>query len=175
MRDGGVIPNRTYSPYLINTFFSIINFKELKSIWNKKEVLKNQYILDNEFDDDLLDLKGKYDVKSLYEPYFCFYFWLKRKGKKILFLDANAPFEDQITTLVFDTNQNELLYHTWYARSYGNNKKHTERIDKIFELVNFNLGQNIAPVIFKDRTFFIRKFIRKLSKRVEMKLQIIFK
>jgi len=175
VRDGGVIPNRTYSPYLINTFFSIINFKELKSIWNKKEVLKNQYILDNEFDDDLLDLKGKYDVKSLYEPYFCFYFWLKRKGKKILFLDANAPFEDQITTLVFDTNQNELLYHTWYARSYGNNKKHTERIDKIFELVNFNLGQNIAPVIFKDRTFFIRKFIRKLSKRVEMKLQIIFK
>lgn len=38
IRDGGLISHRIYNPYLINTFFSIINFKEIESIWNEKEV-----------------------------------------------------------------------------------------------------------------------------------------
>ena len=29
IRDGGLISHRNHNPYLINTFFSIINFKEL--------------------------------------------------------------------------------------------------------------------------------------------------
>lgn len=44
VRDGGQIPNRTYSPYVINTFFSIINFRELENIWDSKSILLNQYI-----------------------------------------------------------------------------------------------------------------------------------
>ena len=125
-RDGGVIPHRIQNPYGINTFFSILNFKEILALWNEKEILKNQYILENEFDDDLSLLDGDYSKESLFEPYYCFYFWLRRKGKKILFLDASVPFEeDNITNLVVDTNQNPILYHTWYARSYGLNEKHT--------------------------------------------------
>lgn len=176
VRDGGVIPNRTYSPYLINTFFSIINFKELESIWNKKEIKKNQYIFENEFEDDLSNFKENYDIKSLYEPYYCFYFWLRRKGNKILFLDATTPFpEDRITTMINDPNGQVLLYHTWYARSYGGNDKHTKRINKIFDLVRFENKLITKSINFKHRTFFIIKSARKLYQRIRMRIQIIKK
>lgn len=176
VRDGGAIPNRFFSPYLINTFFSIINFKELELIWNENEVLKNQYINDNEFKDDLNNLKEDFDVKSIYEPYYCFYFWLRRKNKKFLFLEATAPFgEDRITTLVHDIAGTELLYHTWYARSYGNNEKHTERINKIFELLKFKNNKVVNPIVFKHKTFFLKQKIKKLFRRLIMKFQKITK
>lgn len=174
VRDGGVIPNRYFSPYLINTFFSIINFKELELIWNDKEVLKNQYINDNEFTEDLNELKEVYDVKSIYEPYYCFYFWLRRKKKRILFLEATAPFsDDRITTLVYDTTGTALLYHTWYARTYGINEKHTIRINKIFELLQFENNNILKPIVFKDKTFYLTQKIKKLNRKLKMKIQKI--
>ena len=66
VRDGGVVIHRDKSPFAINTFFSIINLKEVLPIWNKKEVLAHQYINENEFNDDLSDLVGAFEVKSLY-------------------------------------------------------------------------------------------------------------
>ena len=83
VRDGGVIAHRNQNPFVINTFFSILNFKEISAIWNKKEMLKNQYTKGNEFDDDISNLKYNFDVNSLYEPYYCFFLWLRRKNKKI--------------------------------------------------------------------------------------------
>jgi hypothetical protein len=175
VRDGGQIPNRTYSPYLINTFFSIINFKKLEAIWRKKEVLRNQYILENEFQDDLSKLKEEYDVMSLYEPYYCFYFWLKRKGEKLFFLDAIKPFDDdEKTTLIYDTIGNELLYHTWYARVYGNNEKHTKRIDKIFSILEFKNNEDLHYTYFKDKTFYLRRRLKKLLLRIEMRINKSF-
>ena len=175
VRDGGDIPNRTYSPYLINTFFSIVNLKRLKAIWNKNEVKKNHYILENEFEEDYSKMKEKYDVMSLYEPYYCFYFWLLRKGEKFLFLEAEAPFDDKITTLAYGPNKEKLFYHTWYARSYGINKKHTERIDDVFKLLSFNSSKYEAPIIWKDNLFFIKHFLRKQKRRIDMRLERIFK
>ena len=174
IRDGGEIQNRHKSPYVINTFFSIINFKELELIWNKREVIKNHYILEDEFDDDLKSLKGNYETTSLYELYYCFYFWLRRKGKRILFLNASTPFlEDRLTTLVHDTDGEVLLYHTWYARTYGISKTHTDRINKIFELLNFENIIESKPIVFKHKTFFIIKNARKLYKRIQMRIQVI--
>ena len=49
VRDGGIIEHRQYNPHLVNTFFTIINFKEISSEWNKGEVKKHQYILPKEF------------------------------------------------------------------------------------------------------------------------------
>ncbi|MHB1147217.1 MAG: hypothetical protein ACYC01_06420 [Lutibacter sp.] len=174
VRDGGSIPNRYFSPYLINTFFSIINFKELEHIWNEQEVLKNQYINDNEFWEDLDKLNEAYDVKSIYEPYYCFYFWLRRKNKKILFLEATAPFsDDRITTLVYNTSGAALLYHTWYARSYGNNDKHTNRINRIFSLLEFENNKTTNPIVFKYKLFFIILKFRKLFRKFKMKMEKI--
>jgi len=174
IRDGGVIVNRHKSPFAINTFFSIIHFTELELIWNKHEVLKNQYILTNEFDDDLKSLKGNYETGSLYESYYCFYFWLRRKGKKILFLNASTPFsDDRLTTLVKDSNGKDLLYHTWYARTYGISKTHTDRINQIFELLQFENHIEPKCIVFKHKTFFIIKWFKKLYNRVQMRIRII--
>ncbi|MFK2820699.1 hypothetical protein U0L90_11270 [Flavobacteriaceae sp. LMIT009] len=170
VRDGGVVTHRKKNPYAINTFFSILNLKEILRIWNKKEVLKNQYIYDNEFDDDLSRLKGSFDKKSLFEPYYCFYFWLRRQGKKILFLDAKMN-EDGITNEVY-YKADKLLYHTWYARSYGINKKHTERINKILVGAE-NTKQEaeyINPICFRDSMFYLKKVIRKYYKYLLLKL-----
>ena len=172
VRDGGIIPHRMQNPYAINTFFSILNFKEILAIWNEREMLKNQYTVAGEFDDDLSKLTGEYNVNSIYEPYYCFYFWLRRNDKKILFLDADMPFEnDQIANRVKDDLGNELLYHTWYARSYGDNEKHTKRIDAIFDKVHFNAGELPKPEIFKDLTYAFRKNLKKQFDRVINKLK----
>ena len=169
IRDGGIISHRIYNPNLINTFFSIINFKELERIWNKKEIVKNHYILNNEFDDDLTSLKGNYDISSLYEPYYCFYLWLRRKNKRFLFLDAQIN-EDQITNSVI-YNDEVILYHTWYARSYGISEKHTKRINILFDMLNFQDNKISQPIIFKDNTFFLIQKNKKNYRRVIKKLK----
>lgn len=172
VRDGGEILHRNNTPFAINTFFSILNFKALKKIWNRKEMLLNQYILENEFNDDLSGLKYPFDVKSLYEPYYCFYFWLRRKGEKILFLDSEMPFEeDSITNSVKDLQGNIMLYHTWYARAYGMNEKHTLRINKIFNEIGLKPINNKNAIIFKDPTFAWRKKTAKLLRRIVNKIK----
>jgi len=176
VRDGGVIPHRVQNPFAINTFFSILNLKEVMTAWDEKEVLKNQYIKKTEFQDDLRTLCGDYSEESLFEPYYCFYFWLRRNHKKILFLDATVPFaEDLITNLVKDDLGNEMLYHTWYARSYGTNEKHTKRINSIIEKVAIEAKKSTEPIIFKDKTYAIKKSIYKQYKRVFQKLKSISK
>lgn len=171
IRDGGLISHRMYNPYLINTFFSVLHFKEIESMWNKREVLKNQYVIENEFDDDLSKLTEAFDAVSIYEPYYCFYLWLRRNGKEFLFLDSNLPFqEDSITNAAYFENK-ILLYHTWYARSYGINKKHTDRINNILELLKFKNKAISSPIVFKHQTFFIIKRVRKLYKRILMRIQ----
>jgi hypothetical protein len=175
IRDGGFISHREYNPYLINTFFSIINFKEIDAIWNKKEILRNQFITKNEFKDDLSNLKGIYDEQSLYEPYYCFYLWLRRNNKQFLFLDTNQPFqEDSITNAVYFEDK-VLMYHTWYARSYGINKKHTDRINRILEILKFENKEILVSVVFKHKYFFIVRKFRKLNKRILMRIQSIKK
>lgn len=170
IRDGGIITHRIYNPFVINTFFSIINFKELERVWDKKQITKNNFIRINEFDDDLTNLQGKYDENSLYEPYYCFYLWLRRKNKRFLFLDGYMS-EDQITNSVFYKDK-LLLYHTWFARAYGINKKHTNRIDKIFELTNFQNNKTYEARIFKDKSFFLIKKMKKMYQRIIRKINL---
>ena len=40
IRDGGIISHRIYNPNMVNTFFTIINFKKILKIWDKKEIRK---------------------------------------------------------------------------------------------------------------------------------------
>ena len=164
VRDGGMISHRTFNPYTINTFFSILNFKELEKIWNKNEIIKSNYILDQEFNDDLTNLKWNFDVKSLYEPYYCFYLWLRRKNKKFLFLDAQMN-EDQIAnSITYDSKI--FLHHTWFARAYGKNDEQTKRINVLFDLLNSKENKTSEPVIFKDKTFFFIEKIKKTYRRI---------
>ncbi len=172
VRDGGVIPHRMQNPYAINTFFSILNFKDALALWNEREVLQHQYVTAGEFDDDLTQLTSSYNAESTFEPYYCFYFWLRRNGRKMLFLDASVPFpDDAITNKVADDLGSDLLYHTWYARSYGSNQQHTARIDAVFARVKPGNATVSAPIIFKDKSYAFRKKIAKFYRRIVNKIK----
>lgn len=170
VRDGGVISHRQYNPFVVNTFFTIINFKELVFIWDKNEIKNNQYLLPSEFKIEE-KLHGKFDVNSLYEPYYCFFLWLKRMGKKFLLLDANMLGDKVSNNICF--NEKIFAYHTWYARSYGVNKKHTDRINAIMKELNISLdveANDRNMVVFKDSFFYSRMKVKKFIKRLVNKL-----
>lgn len=173
VRDGGMLPERSGNPYAINPFFSIIDLKKLKKIWNKKEMLSNHYIREGEFDDDLSFLKYPYNKNSMSEPYYCFYFWLKRKDQKLLYLDITLPFvDDQITNTVQDLNGKSILYHTWFSREYGNERgRHTARIDTVFNQFQLSTNTNhLKPIIYKDNLFPLKDRFRRFKKNVKMRL-----
>ena len=172
IRDGGALPERSGNPYVMNPFFSIINFKELKKIWNKKEMFENHFIKEDEFNDDLSALKYPYNKTSMSEPYYGFYLWLKRKKKKMLFLDVDLPFaDDQITNVVYDLNNKPIVYHTWFSREYGDQRgRHTTRIDRVFEEFK-NKKTDIKPVkIYKDHLFPLKERVRKFKKHTRLRL-----
>jgi len=174
VRDGGEVSHRFRNPYAINTFFSILNFKKVSNLFNAKEILQNQYIKEGEFSDDLTQLAFDFDKASLHEPYYCFYFWLRRKGEKIFFLDSKMLQEENEKTSneVFNADGTSLLIHTWYARYYGNNEKHTTRIDRILEKTEFKKSSKRA-VIFKDPMFWIKTRIFKIGKKIKMRLTTV--
>ena len=173
MRDGGALPERLGNPYVINPFFSIINLKKLKKIWNKKEMLANHYIKSNEFDDDLSDLKYPYNKKSMSEPYYCFYFWLKRKKLKLLYLDVSLPLkDDRITNCVNDLNGQPILYHTWFSREYGDTRgRHTTRIDRVFNEFKLVKNNNSKPIIYKDLLFPLKDRFRRFKKNMKQRFR----
>ena len=173
VRDGGIISHRNYNPYLINTFFSILNFKEIEVIWNEKEMLSNQFLTENEFDDEVAKLFYEYDISSLYEPYYCFYLWLRRKGKKFLFLDSVMEEDGVSNNVIF--NDEIILCHTWYARSYGISEKHTKRINNLLgKDLNFEINrkeQKEKIIFYKKKTFTIEQMIKKQYRRICLKLK----
>jgi len=171
VRDGGVILHRKENPYAINTFFSVLNFKEVESIWNEKEVLANQFVNVGEFPDSLAELPYEYNEHSVYEPYYCFYFWLRRKGKQFLFLDTKMN-SDGIANIVY-YKEREVLCHTWYARSYGINQKHTGRINEILKVrgvLDASSSSLSDVILYKKTTFALEQKIKKYYKKVCRKL-----
>ena len=172
VRDGGSLPERSGNPYVMNPFFSIIDFKRLKKIWNKNEMLKNHYINENEFGDDLSNLKYSFNKTSMSEPYYCFYLWLKRKNEKLLYLDVDLPFEnDKITNVVYDLNNKPIVCHTWFSREYGDQRgRHTSRIDKIFDKFENKICGKAPIFIYKDNLFPLKERLRKFIKNTKQRL-----
>jgi len=165
VRDGGVIKHRNYNPIIVNTFFTIINFKEILKIYKKDEVSKNQFLAINEFNLEDVQLNGTFDINSLYEPYYCFFLWLKRKGNKFLYLEAEMLNDDISNTILF--NGETFAYHTWYARSYNVNEKHTNRINSILNNMNIYVNSiKISPniVILKYSLFYFKIKLKKFIK-----------
>lgn len=165
MQDGGVNPIRHYSPIAINSYFSIINFKKLKQIWNANQILNNQYINKGEFKLFSKFIKYGYDLDSVFEKYYCFYFWILRNGYKILYLNAENSIKGDIYSNVLYNHLNKpIMYHTWYARLYGKSKVHTERINNVIQIRNKikrNKSKYIKPIIYKDKSF--KRSVQKLN------------
>lgn len=167
IRDGGVVEHRNYNPFMVNTFFTILNFKEILKEFNKSEVKKHQYIKLNEFKTDLINLSKDYDVNSLYEPYYCFFLWLKRKDKKFMYLEAKMLNDNISNSVLF--NGKPFAYHTWNARSYNANEKHTKRINSLIDSLKLDVDSliNNSDVIkYKDSLFYTKMKIKKYYKRI---------
>tara|TARA_R100000935_G_scaffold56463_1_gene88046 strand:+ start:15701 stop:16513 length:813 start_codon:yes stop_codon:yes gene_type:complete len=174
MRDGGMLKWRDQNPYLLNTFFAILNLKDIYKIYDEEEMRSNQFIDEGEFD---LTVEGlpfnNYQVDSLFEPYYCFFLWLLRKGRKIKYVNGFNP-ENNETTIVLNHNDKEILYHTWYARLYNKDEVHTERINRI---INKGLlsKKKVKPIILKKHKIHWNKLIKKQWNRIINKATLLYK
>lgn len=170
MRDGGTLQWRNENPHSINTFFAVINLNEVFKIFDEKEIYKNQYIIENEFylDPDLVNFRN-FTSTSLFEEYYCFFFWLLRKGRKIYYLNAENPFNNE-TTAVFDNQGEVFLYHAWYARFYNKDKIHTDRINLMLEKGK-NIEPQTSPIVIKDNYYQFKYFFYKIYRAIVRKLR----
>jgi len=125
--DGGVISHRFHNPVSINTFFTIINLKRIRSVYNKKQIMDMKYedSLKKHTPSGLLKkgLNLKYDN---YEPYYRLFFWMLKNKMKPLYLDVrnyNKP-GDNLSTVLKNQNGVEFAYHSWMSRKWiDNNQK----------------------------------------------------
>ncbi|AVR43837.1 hypothetical protein C7S20_00310 [Christiangramia fulva] len=163
------IGEQSKHPYVINTFFGILNLREIYKIYNEKEMLANQYAIDNEFPKQVEGFRRyEHPMTSLAESYYCFFLWLRRKGKKTKFLKITRPLEnDLLTTAVHDHTNTVLLYHTWFARFYSLDTFHKKRIDKVIKKGKFN-SENSKIILLKNHShdikFFFYKYFRRLRR-----------
>lgn len=169
VRDGGVVKHRYHNPVVINTFFSIINIEKLKNI-NFNDVLKHQVFNESLYGGDFVGLKYDFDIKSLKEPYYCFYFWALLNNYKILYLDAINPVEgDEIANIVLTPNGRQLLLHSWYARNYNVYESQTNRINNY--LKKFGISDSRVDLskikIFKFPFYNWKKTLKKMLKSIK--------
>ena len=82
------------------------------------------------------------------------------------------PFsDDTISNSVLNLNGKPMLFHTWYARSYGKNQKHTERIDNVFNKINLEQNAVENVIVFQDKMFKFKSLASKYLKKIKNKLQ----
>lgn len=177
VRDGGTMPNRRHNPYVPNTFFCVLDYESIATIYSRKEIQKQQNIIPEEFAEELINLQIEFDATSLYEPYYCFFLWLKRKNHKFLFLDADLlhPDKDELATRVYDLDNKPFLIHTWYARAYGKNAAQTKRIDNIIDTYAPDSNDHAAEAeVYNDEFFKYKLGLRKLKKRIQNKFGKVF-
>ncbi len=171
MRDGGALKWRNKNPHSINTFFAVLNLEEIYKVYEPKEVKKNQYVKFGEFLHNLENVQyHNYDKNSLFEEYYCFFFWLLRKNKKILYLKAENPFNNE-TTAVLNHNDETFLYHAWYSRFYGKNEEHTKRINEMINMAEMN-QHNSSPILLKNPSYKLRYLAYKYYRRFLRKIRL---
>lgn len=170
VRDGGVVAHRFQNPHLPNTFFCILHFAAIERKWDPDAVRRQQFTVEGEFGRDWQSVPYAYDERSVFEPYYCFFLWLRRAGHAFLFLDADMPFADDAISNAVYFKGKRILYHTWYARSYGKHLGHTGRIDAVLEAAGLQPGPFEEPVLFRDRFFAIRQKWRKWRQRIANRL-----
>lgn len=171
VRDGGVIKHRNHNPLVINTFFSVLNFKKLKNA-NFDEILKQQMFNEKLYlDSDFSSLLYDFDIKSLKEPYYCFYFWALLNDYKIYYLQTINPVgDDEIGNIVLNHEGRKMLFHSWYARAYNVYEDQTVRINNYLKKFNiYECNQDLKAIkIFRFPFYnwkkrfknYIKNFIR---------------
>jgi hypothetical protein len=170
VRDGGVIQHRFHNPEAINTFFSIVNFKKIKQKYNFSEIKDSQRYLTELYVNKEYDfLDYSFDVKSLKEPYYCFYFWAHLNKFKFLYLNVINPVgNDKIGNIILSPTGEKIAFHSWYARAFEVYEDQTIRINSFlrdFEIENASVNWN-SILIMKKSFFNWEKRLKLFFKRI---------
>ena len=67
-----------------------------------------------------------------------------------------------------------VIYHTWYARTYGVNQYHTDRINKIINICNLENNHNKIYCL-KDRVFNLKVDFNKIKNKFIIRFKFLFK
>lgn len=145
---------RKFNPFACNLFLCFIDYQRVLKKFCKKEILNNQFIKKKEFDIDFTISISNTDTLSLKESYYCFFFWLRRKGFRFGYLDSNQDFSenDPITTSIY-FNKSLIGHHSWYAREYGRDLTHTQRINNLLSS-SCKMNRDGAYMLLKHKTIF---------------------
>jgi len=156
--DGGQLEIRAANPVSMNPFFNVFNVKKIKEkinysnydsiIQQSTNELNSRVCKENDIfkNIDLTKLPGRY-TNCFAETYYSFFYFLYCNFKFCYFdakyfdkkLDLNPSIRDfQDLTTILSFQGRDFVYHTWYARFYGNRPYHTERINKINQQFGYN-------------------------------------
>ena len=135
MPDGGSCNHRNASWIVMNPFFNIFNCKKIKSsmewIMNKG----NLQFFYNYKEFEHIRKKPEWinynkDINFFYEPYNGFFNFLFANNNPLYLKTINHS--DGISSILLNQNDKEIVYHSWYARTYGKNIEQTNRINNLY-------------------------------------------
>lgn len=163
MPDGGTISHRISSDELPNLFFMFFDLEQMRMVWDEDAIrstsvnmeVRNAYKNRDGYKRiDIVRSEGfvPFSIGVGYnEPYYKIFSFLKSKGLEYMGLDAeDAPQVDDdgaCTALMgLDYGQDDLImcYHSWFAREYGKDKYHTDRINRVYEYAKSCLHKPIG-------------------------------
>ncbi len=138
MPDGGVVPARAGSPLVFNPFFLIVNAKKLRIWFKRKPIPETPF--DPAYQNDLPKhlLRGDYSLAAK-KPYDFFSYSLRKKGAKLLALDAIQWVRDGGTTILSDHERRPFLLHTWATDRFSEQKPRFDQAQKFSLLVQEQL------------------------------------
>ncbi|MPL81841.1 hypothetical protein SDC9_27772 [bioreactor metagenome] len=177
MRDGGVSPVRYGNPIVTNPFFNILDVRQIRKKFSKREVGEYRYkIIDYDKLLKNVTLPFKYENTPYYESFYPFFLWLN-VNSKVYYLNATEH-DDKFSTILYNQLGEKMLYHSWYSREFEKNEFHTQRImdlyclcegkdirlsfsEKIRVWLELRINQNVIPWILPIR----RKLIKLMSSK----------
>ena len=132
--DGGMCIHRKHSPIVMNPFFNIFHAKKIR------EALDDvSYVETFKYDNSMCEympnnIKNGFEWDNdNFEPYYPFFYWLRVRGFKPLYLES-YEYSDKISTILKNHNGVEIGIHSWYSRNYGIDHEQTNRINDIYAL-----------------------------------------
>jgi hypothetical protein len=130
MPDGGIVPIRRHNPNAMNMFFNILDLEQIRAKWNSAAC--QAHIGSGSAMRELWPPPERLTPGAAYrfddfEPYYCFYFWLKAAGFRLEWLTGRSH-TDGLSTILTDASGEPFLLHTWYGRNFVSQPCHRERI-----------------------------------------------
>ncbi len=138
--DGGVIPRRDHNPNALNLFFNVLDLAAIREVWDPDQcqswMNRGSEMTHPWPPESLL----KPDVPYLfddYEPYYCFYFWLREAGLSTGYLDARLH-SDGLSAIVLEQTGHPVAIHSWYAREFDD--EHGPMRERILDVIEYARG-----------------------------------